>query len=326
MYTSGGVPRWNQDFKRCFSHVQHYSWDDVVENTGGDVNVPEWQKAKILNSWLLHNKLVDHDDVVVTDGYWGDGLFPDKTVSVAHGIWSHLTKEDVDAGMTPEFPFEHAVQVNYRRKHLAAGGRIVAVSSFISHQLDVQWGWKVPVINNAIDVKQFHPVFEKLPRKRPVIVHGVTTTNKGYYHIESIKDLDADVLLLDDAAKFFGLPKYEALAQADLVVQPSAYEGNSYFVLEALACGVPLIVYDVGLMYEASREGWSNCMGTILDRKLRSTETTRRATEEALSRIKPTIAWAWEGRDFACLHSIEVFKKEWTEYLGREFGDVVLQS
>jgi glycosyltransferase involved in cell wall biosynthesis len=322
----GGVPRWNRDFVKHFPKALHYSWSDLVNDTGGDIYIEEWSKAKILNQWLLHNKLVDHDDIVITDGFWGDGLFPDKTVSVAHGIWSHLTKDDVDSGKSPEFPVNNIMQVNYRRRHLAAGGRIVAVSDFIAEQLELQWGWKVEVINNAIDVDKFKPLSKRKDRVRPIIIHGVTTTNKGFDHIDAIKSLDADVWLLDEASERLSVPKYDALKEADVVVQPSAYEGNSYFVLETLASGVPIVVYNVGLMHEALKKGWNGMFGTILDRKLRSPQTTLKATESILKTIDGPNLMRQGARIFAEDYSIEKFGRQWEEFLVKEFGNVVLQS
>lgn len=317
----GGVPRWNRDIKRFFPEAKHYSWTDVVKDMGRDVNLPEWDRARALNAWLKGKGLVKPDDIILTDGFWGLGLegFP-NVVSVAHGNWSHTTKDDVEKGIPPEFPLHHAVQVDYRRRHLSQGGRIVAVSDFIAHQCDIQWGFKMPVINNGIDTGVFVPAERKLPRKRPLVIHGTTTTNKGFDHIEILESsLDADVLLLDRAAKKLGLPKYEALAQADIVVHPSAHEGNSYFVAESLSCGIPIVSYDVGLMFETRLHDEDRKVGVIMDRRERNPQKTVEGVRQALERLRekdPIL----DPRGYISNFSIERFGTEWRSYLEREFG------
>jgi len=327
-YTSlnagGGVPRWNRDFIAGFPGTKHYSFDDVARaNPGFSINPPEWDRAHILNQWLIWSKKIKKSDIIIVDGFWGLGLDGYNVISIAHGIWSHLTKDDVDAGKQPEFPVHNTIQVKYRRDHLARGGKIVAVSDFISEQMLLQWGFTSTVINNAIDLDKFKPsqVFSDQPRK-PLIIHGVTTANKGFDHIDAVKKAvpQADVLLLDDAAEALRCGKYEALAQADLVVQPSAYEGNSYFVLETLACDVPIIAYNVGLLYSISRickcagDKEHCCIGSVIDRKLRSPEITARQTKFILESVLRDRS-PYNPRHVAEKFSIQKFHTQWKGYL-----------
>lgn len=326
---SGGVPRWNRDFKSGFPEgaVTHYSWWDALPAVGGkdDHNVPEWDKARVLNQYLIWSKKISKDDIIIVDGFWGLGLeeFP-NVISVAHGIWSHQTLEDVEQGKLPDFPLHHSVQVDYRKKHVARGGKIVSVSDFIATEIRKQWSLPSFVINNAIDLSVFSSDLrlqnwcdEKL------VIHGVNdpgNENKGWKHvkhlIDSPFDFPADILSLDEAHKKYKFKsKPEALANADLVVIPSAYEGNSYFCLEALASNVPVIAYNVGLMYKAW--GSRDCLdvGTILDRSLRSPEVTRNAVSSFLKEPHEVNPRRWVSQ-----FSVDNFHEEWRQYLAREFG------
>lgn len=325
----GGVPRWNRDFVSCFPGTKHYSWSDVPGHDAHAAgNWPEWDRARILARYLLQSKKVTSNDIVIADGFWADGYFPDRTVCVRHGIWSHLTKEMADAGMQPEFPAHHAVQVDFTRRHLANGGKIVAVSDFIARQCKLQWGFEMGVINNAIDLEKFRPADKRVSRKRPIIIHGVTTANKGIDHIDLVRQSMpfANVLLLDEAAKHLGLGKYEALAQADLVVQPSAYEGNSYFILETLACNVPLVAYNVGLLNSLSeicqREKVRHVVGCIIDRKLYSPQETAKVSRFILDSVIRDRT-QYNPREVAELFSIQRFGTEWRSFLRGQFGNVV---
>lgn len=329
----GGVPRWNRDFVAGFPGTKHFSWDDVVKMNPGfaqqGANVGEWDKAQILNQWLIWGKKVKKDDIIISDGFWGESLSSQgyNVVSIAHGIWSHLTKEDVDSGKSPDFPYNHAMQVKHRQDHLGRGKPIVAVSDFISTQMKLQWGFKSTVINNAIDLQKFLPKDGSVVNKRPLIVHGVTTANKGFEHIEAVKRAcpDADVLLLDEAAQFLNRPKYEALAHANLVVQPSAYEGNSYFVLETLACDVPIVAYNVGLLYSivdiARAKGLEAVVGCVMNRRYRSPQETARISRFILDSVMRPHS-TYNPRKVAELFSIERFHEEWRKYL-EEYNDAL---
>jgi len=336
--SAGGVPRWNRDFMNGFKNSVHFSWQDVVD-IHGDCQLPEWEKARILSRFLISNNKIDDDDIIIADGFWADGYNPERTLSICHGIWSHLIKEEADAGREPDFPLHHAVQVDYRRSHLARGGRLVAVSQFIQHQMDIQWGFKSTVINNAIDLDEFEPAKKKMPRDRPLIIHGVNdknNKNKGWDHIQYLKEnIDATVWSLDEAHKHINvmlpgmrtrdLDKYEALAQADLVVIPSAYEGNSYFALEAMACDVPIVTYDVGLFYEISKmkEGLMSNIGPILLRRLRSEKETLDGVNYALRKSILNGSSYWDhtsSREVAKNYSIQKFHEQWKDYLKEEFN------
>ena len=96
----GGVPAFNRALHSAFPDrtCVHHSWWDFPWHIEME-HLPEWEKARALNHYLVAKRLVTADDVIVADGFWADGLdhLP-LAVSHSHGIWSHLTKDDVDAG------------------------------------------------------------------------------------------------------------------------------------------------------------------------------------------------------------------------------------
>lgn len=316
----GGVPRFNRDIHSAFPGCVHYSWWDVAQAMHVDPNtqnVTEWEKAKILGYWLLGTGRVTEKDVVIADSFWASNLehLP-YCISHQHGNWSHTTLEDVQKGIPPEFPLHTAAQLDFRRKYVKAGRKLTAVSAFIAREMVRQWNLHPYVISNGIDCEKFKPAEKKIDRKRPIVIHFTTTANKGFDHIDAVKQgVDADVWLLDEAEQKLGIPKYEALAQADLVVHPSAHEGNSYAVLETLACGVPIVGYNVGLLYSLE----SDDVGVILDREHRSPEITTLGTRTMLRAIKyrdvPGMVPKPDPRKVAEQHDIKVFRLVWQEYV-----------
>jgi glycosyltransferase involved in cell wall biosynthesis len=330
----GGVPKVNRDLHSAFSDREciHFCWEDFLKSLGApDTDGPEWYKALTLNQWLVQSRRIKSDDVVIADGFWADGLqhLP-KAISHSHGIWSHLTKEDVDAGKQPDMPYHHAAQVTFRKRWVELGKPLTAVSKFIADQLKLQWGWDAHVINNGVDTDLYRPMarataYSDFP-PRPLIIHGVNdkgNTNKGWDHIQCVRDrMSGSVLSLDEAHGHYQVrsdrpwKKHEVLAQADLVLHPSGYEGNSMFVAEALACGVPIVAYDVGALADPD----ASICGVILDRNERSPERTCDAVERFLSSGYCTDGYRAEiktwAREYAVKNlSLDCFKRSWREYV-----------
>lgn len=332
----GGVPRWNRDFVAGFPGTVHFCYDDIFKEDPGrtilEMIPTEWEAANGLGMWLHARKKVTKDDIIIADGFWGDKLseLGYDVISVAHGIWSHLTVDDVSQGKQPEFPYHHAVQVKHRKQHLERGGKIVAVSDFISYQMKCQWGFDSVTVNNAIDLEKFRPATAQEWGSwhwddDPTVIHGVTTKNKGFDHIEAVKKVipaPGTVMLLDEAAKEWQMDKYQALRLTHMVVQPSAYEGNSYFVLETLASGVPIVAYDVGLLWSireiAKRNGIEPLIGAIIPRKYRTPEKTAKVAKficDSVVRDCSTGRNQYNPRQVAELFSIKNFHDQWRSYL-----------
>lgn len=326
----GGVPRWNRDFHSSFVgaskekqiyQAEHFCWDNFPITEFSVDHIPEWEKAKLLNNYLLSRKWIRPNDIIVADGFWLSGLehLP-YTVSVCHGIWGHVTKADVDAGKQPDFPLHHAAQVAYRQKLWNQKKRMVAVSDFIADNMKDIWGWEVPVINTGIDLDLWRPHEDQ--HILPVIVHGINdkgNINKGWDHIEAVKasmNIKARILSFDEFVeqesrvlnRRSNIKKNEVLGIADLCLIPSAYEGNSLFCLEALACNVPIVSYNVGLPYRA----WNSDadIGVIIDRRNRFPLETVNAVIEALENIN-----SYKPREWVSQFSIENFRTNWRSYI-----------
>lgn len=322
----GGVPKFNRDLHAAFPdrEVLHFSWWDFPWAFDVEEGMTEWEKARTLNHYLVSSRKILPSDVVIADGFWADGLDHMKfAVSHSHGIWSHLTKADVDAGKKPENPYHHAAQVSFRQKWTESGKHITAVSEFIAKQMEYQWGFKVDrVINNGADTDLFVPATKKFTRGMPIVVHGVndrTNINKGWDHIEALKlqsetdlEMRCEIISLDEMVLKYGGSKEWALSQADMVVHPSGYEGNSMFVAEALSCGLPIVGYEVGALYSPE----SSICGITISRSERSPAKTVEVVKHMLSSPDLLACASIEARKFAVEElSLNSFVRNWGSYI-----------
>lgn len=124
----------------------------------------------------------------------------------------------------------------------------------------------IDIIPNGVDVDEFKPVKKKYCKK--LVSTGRLIPRKGYkYLIEAMSKADGfkltligkgnqEMELMDLAlglnvnVKFLGYVEHSRIASqyrdADVFVMPSLNEGLSNSMLEAMACGLPVIVTDTG--------------------------------------------------------------------------------
>jgi len=124
------------------------------------------------------------------------------------------------------------------------------------------------VIPNGIDTNLFSPKKKNKGEKTIIISTGRLSKIKGYeYLIKALKDKKDFVLWLvgegdlrekleklskknNINTKFFGRKNHKEiiklLQKSDLFVMPSLNEGMSNSILEAMACGLPIITTDTG--------------------------------------------------------------------------------
>jgi len=202
------------------------------------------------------------------------------------------------------------------RRVLAQADAVIAVAQSLKNSmLDLGCpSEKITVLRNGVDPVKFKPrpvLFARhilaLPPDRPIVLGvGQLTAGKGFHIlIEAVARLRShrpDVLLLlvgegpqrpvleklirdlgvSDSVRLVGSQPHERLAlwysAADLFCLPSSKEGCPNVVLEAMACGRPVIATRVGGIPEAVV---SPSVGTLVDRTV---EAFEQAMAEALPR------------------------------------------
>lgn len=133
---------------------------------------------------------------------------------------------------------------------------------------------KIMVIPNYVDTDAFRPLEVKKEERRVTFVGRLDEQKNLFSLIDAVKGLDSKLVLigkgpLEDALKekvkeegiknvvFTGVITNERLPEdlnkSEIFVLPSLYEGNPKTLLEAMACGLPVIGTDVDGIREVLR-------------------------------------------------------------------------
>ena len=174
------------------------------------------------------------------------------------------------------------------RAIVSASSRVVAVSGHVAEharRLGAKPGG-VSVIENAVDTDEFHPASRRPRRRVRAVFVGRLIENKGPQFLIAAApavlagnpnvefvfvgdgplrprlEEQAKRLGVEARMRFLGLRSdvAEVLRDSDVFVRPSLTEGMSLTVLEAMACGLPVIVTPVGGTPEVVADAVNGCL------------------------------------------------------------------
>jgi L-malate glycosyltransferase len=232
------------------------------------------------------------------------------------------------------------------KKVWADADRVVSVSSGLKElALHAKPDQHIEVIVNGINIDEFtyDPNARDIEKFRILCVSRLTPRKGIHYLIESTKylkneypNIQVDIvgdgeqhteltakahdLELNDHCIFHGLVPHDEITpfykQASIFVLPSANEGMSNTMLEALACGLPLVATDTGGTRELVRDGENGFIIKMKDpediaekiKKIMTNDELRIHMAEASRHLAEQMSWKNVAEKYVDLYQ-EVTKK-----------------
>jgi len=200
--------------------------------------------------------------VAICNGEFGLGVHHPAAINVFHGCYSGYAE-----AMRPFISargYRGLLRLAHQQKLSAEGKWVVAVSTTVAVILGQQGVRVDAVINNAVDLELFRPAPETARNDRYLFVGSSDYHGKGFDILEKLASFGIPIDCVtanrpsDERLGWLGnipnedLPEYYRRYRALLL--PSRFEGSSLVVLEAMACGTPVVTTAVGSGPDIARE------------------------------------------------------------------------
>lgn len=295
----------------CFSGVERYN-DLLQKAIGGEIYTGTKYNCytpEHLNNNLVLRGLIDQNTLCIVDGSWGLGI-PENipVLSVVHGTWTEFNLRNLK-----QLNIEPMQDKMWHRPNT----KMVAVSNASAKYLEKHHGVKADkIILNGVDTEEFKPLnLERDRTLKPVVIHCGRDYNKtSHGKLQEIQNRLADKFTFlylcnqEDVNMFYN--------QADIILQTSNYEGNSYFILEGMACGLPVVASNTGLFEDIEDTDFLNYrIGCIVDWNAK-TESFVEAINIAYENknIIDTRKWIQDHATF------EMWAQQWKDFLKENYN------
>lgn len=245
----GGVAKFAMYLQWAVSELEIYAWEDFPDWQKHELGTQDWEKAPLLNEWLLGQGIVDENTIVVSDGWWGLGLEGRvaRLISVCHGSYAGAMVEHLKNPWDDGFLLGQSVR-HQEKFWRESGCEIVAVSRNAARELRLLSGLHPTItIQNGIDLEIF--TAKSGPPRHDDLILEVTNGHpaKGAKIIEELKGRGYNI---EPFGVRDGNLEHEAArwSEAWIAIFPSYYEGFNYALAEAMACRCKIVGYWTGFV------------------------------------------------------------------------------
>ncbi len=252
---TGGVEVWTGQLKRFFKNAVI-----VGPPEGMPLSRFEHINAQRTVKAAIENYEPRDFDLVITSGMGGHTLsdIKLKRVNFFHGNWMGF-RDHCYRIFDRRYISISVLKIPYEIKS-AKNALNIPVSKFVADCLNKERIGRQVLIYNTV----FTEYIKSTPEYALFV--GRPTAEKGFgifLHICRRNPRDRFTAVIPSGRKLAGIPEnleilYDipnsdmraVYGKASMLIMPSLFEGNSFVILEALACDVPVIGSNVGLLWE----------------------------------------------------------------------------
>jgi glycosyltransferase involved in cell wall biosynthesis len=251
-------------------------------------DAPDFRNLFLKNIFQLGRKLKNEDkkyDFVIANSFYGMGYFPPsiRTFTIYHSVYGGFTERYKDVYSNDPYSYFKWLCEELGEYVSGYGGIRIAVSDSVKKELESVYGFDdVKIILHGIDTSVFKQAGEDrkhlrqelgIPRdafvgifvggweaeKRNDIMSCIISLHPDIYWllILSRRGQECNVrerpnVIVKEEVQHTDMPLMYSLA--DFMLFPSAYEGFGLAIIEAMACGLPVITTNVGVAKSIYRE------------------------------------------------------------------------
>lgn len=309
-------------YQKCVGGVQVFTRDisNILRQRGHQVRIfspeslneiPESDLERVVGEHFNHLNEDEGFDVVLCNGEFGFSVEHPNAINVFHGNYygyAMAMKDMVPEEVTLKRLFKAEMQ-----KKSAERKYVVTVSESSKRQLEDFGIYVDEVVKNSVNTNLFYPRDDVQRGIHALALSRGRYYEKGFDVLKRLAEKGVRMRLFSD--KTIDAPNVDnneiieneelcsEYNKAEVLLFPSRFEGGSLIVLEAMACGCPVITTPTGYGYEVQRE-IPNFVAETFDEFMAKYLLVRNEREKY---SKQAINYFWQN------HSPEVFKKRWID-------------
>jgi len=315
----GGVEKMNSYLRDIFVGLGH-DVDFLTTEEQEALKTPKW-KVKLFGRPAMtahaYDKRVKDFDLVICNGEYGWGIHWKKSILIYHGSF-----KGVRDGLKGDLSFWSYLSLTWQSILQSISSKnkyVVTVSEYCKDVLSKQ-GVKVnSVIQNFVDLESFKQKINNEKRSGYLFVGKYHYKGKGIDVVEELaKNLDTSITCVTDREVKKPLKWIKSSPQLSLtdvynqhriLILPSRFESSGLVALEAMACGVPVVMNRVGCALELEKE-----IPEFVCKKNTASEYQKKISEIE----KNYEYFSSKAREYVHTHhSKKVFKESWGKVLER---------